>query len=232
MFWASYTRKQQEGGPKPPQKNHIANVLGGHRFDEYSGSRLTLITVLRFCPSKVGCCVSTFHLLGPGFSQVWLVSTYVDDFYTEQTDAEGWGCELLLIFPPPPTLGQPLKSRLWVLWQHLIKCSRCKHFWVLSMPVLQREAVWGRGTAFGWLPALCPPKQPRPFTHCRCLVFIHLLKGWEWDTARARRVLLGSVSESVEKLKGWSDESVDGGYRALVIGLESRPKSEVSRPLF
>ena len=27
-------KKQQEGGPKHPQKSHIANVLDGHRLDE------------------------------------------------------------------------------------------------------------------------------------------------------------------------------------------------------
>ena len=27
-----YIRKRQEGGPKHPLKSHIANVLGGHRF--------------------------------------------------------------------------------------------------------------------------------------------------------------------------------------------------------
>ena len=26
--------QQQEGGPKHPEKSHIANVLGGHRLDE------------------------------------------------------------------------------------------------------------------------------------------------------------------------------------------------------
>ena len=27
-------RKQQEGDPEHPPKNHVANVLGGHRLDE------------------------------------------------------------------------------------------------------------------------------------------------------------------------------------------------------
>ena len=26
----------------------------------------------------------------------------------------------------------------------------------------------GRGEAFGCPPAVCPPKRPRPFTHCKC----------------------------------------------------------------
>ena len=34
VFWAFCIRKQQEGGPKHPPKNHIANVSGGHRLDE------------------------------------------------------------------------------------------------------------------------------------------------------------------------------------------------------
>ena len=29
-----FNKKQQEEGPKPPLKSHIANVLGGHRLDE------------------------------------------------------------------------------------------------------------------------------------------------------------------------------------------------------
>ena len=46
-------------------------------------------------------------------------------------------------WPPWATLGEPLKSRLWVLWQHLTKCSLCRHFQALSISALQREAAWG-----------------------------------------------------------------------------------------
>ena len=59
--------------------------------------------------------------------------------YTEHMDAKGLGCKLLLTTPGSP--GKTLKSRPWVLWLHLTRCSPCKHFWVLSMPPLQRDLV-------------------------------------------------------------------------------------------
>ena len=63
------------------------------------------------------------------------VSVYLGDraFYTEQMDAEGLGRKLLLT--PAVTPAEPLKSRPWVLGQHLtnakpassLELSQCWH---------------------------------------------------------------------------------------------------------
>ena len=72
---------------------------------------------------------------------------------TEQLDAEGLGRKLLLDPPRPPLrqpaeggklLLTPLKSRLWVLWLHLTRCSPCKHFRVhcKERPPGPRKGFW------------------------------------------------------------------------------------------
>ena len=81
-------------------------------------------------------------------------------------------------WPPPwrPT-EKPLKSRQWVLWQHLTTCSTCKHFQALSIPAVRKRGCLGRGKALGKSGVISGSLSPktaasiytlvRPFTHCR-----------------------------------------------------------------
>ena len=81
-------------------------------------------------------------------------------------------------WPPLVNPAEPLKSRLWVLWQHLtcdsssqktysastFELSQCRHC---------KEGLPGPRRGF-WVPAVCT--RPRPFAHCRlksppCKVF-------------------------------------------------------------
>ena len=84
---------------------------------------------------------------------------------TEQMDAEGLGRKLLLTSPSDPR--QPLKSRLWVLWQHLTKMLSLQALSSSPHAGTTKRGHLGLGEAFGWPPAVCPPKRPRPFTHYR-----------------------------------------------------------------
>ena len=59
-------------------------------------------------------------------------------FYAEQMGAEGLGRKLLLNPPPAPQKTLEKQTVGTVTASH--KCSSCKHFRVLSMPALQREA--------------------------------------------------------------------------------------------
>ena len=55
-----------------------------------------------------------------------------------------------------------MKSRLWVLRQHLTTCSPSKLFRALPIPALQREVALAKERVFS---GSLSPKRPRPFTH-------------------------------------------------------------------
>ena len=82
---------------------------------------------------------------------------------TEQMDAEGLGRKLLLTpsgdprrAPEKQTVGAVTKSRKMLTLQVLSSS--------LSAGTAKRGCL-GRGEAFGYPLAVCPPKRPRPFAH-------------------------------------------------------------------
>ena len=86
--------------------------------------------------------------------------------YTEQMDAESLGRKLLLT--PLATPRKHPKSKLWLLWPHLTKCSPCKHFRALSMWHC-KERWPGPRRGFWVISSSLSPKRPRPFTHSLAL---------------------------------------------------------------
>ena len=86
-------------------------------------------------------------------------------FYTEPMDAEGLGRRLLLTpFGDPPkvpekqTVGTVTASHKMLSLQALSSS--------LNAGTAKRGSL-DQGKAFGWPPAVCPPKWPRPFARCR-----------------------------------------------------------------
>ena len=111
----------------------------------------------------------------------------------------------------------------------------------LSIPALQREADWAEKKPFGWPPASCPPKQPRPVTHFICGLRVGT-RGLEppqghpgkWDLLGglwvAQRPTLFSRSienehTSPRRLKGLprGPESLSGALSGLWEGVSESP---------
>ena len=67
--------------------------------------------------------------------------------------------------------GKPLKSRLWPLWQHLTKCSPCKHYQALSMPAPQREAAQAEERLLDDFRQSVPQNGRPQFPHYRSFFF-------------------------------------------------------------
>ena len=85
-------------------------------------------------------------------------------------DAEGLGRGLLLT---------PLRTHRKSTEKQTVGTVAASHK-VLTLQALSsslnagtaKRGLWGQGKAFGWPPAVCPPKRPRPFARCRLNHFV------------------------------------------------------------
>ena len=97
----------------------------------------------------------------------WVAIAVASDRRSEQMDAEGLGRGLLLTplgtppkVPKKQTAGTVMASHKMLSLQALSSS--------LNAGTAKRGFL-GQGKAFGWPPAACPPKRPRPFARCRAI---------------------------------------------------------------
>ena len=85
-------------------------------------------------------------------------------------DAEGLGCKLLLtpsVTPEKQPVGVVTASHKMLTLQALSNS--------LNAGTAKKKNSLGREKAFRGPPAVCPPERPRPFTHCRKIVWKTIL---------------------------------------------------------
>ena len=146
--------------------------------------------------------------------------------YTEQMDAEGLGCKLLLtpqVTPREPhekqTVGTVAASHHMLTLQALSGS--------LNAGTAKRGCL-GRGKAFGWPPALCPPKRPRPFTHYRNLA--PSFKKSQTEVEGSKRTFL-RIAIVLPTLFGWVSRSENFWSTCLYQpATQAMQSGEVIRP--